>query len=324
LASGIRVKCAPQFPIDPFTVTGKPTCYVEVDVPYPLSDSDRDLWKDPSGLIPSLVFGSQRIILEGTATVVSSTSGSGTNNIEWKPSPTAKDWLLRALFRRLNLLGRATVPLAAHFTLKGNFIHGTQTPRQWLDGEAYGRHVNVSGVESVSLGLTPTTQSGDNRRGGDFEMWFWLIEPTRPKIQSVTLTRTQFKMFPTAERQSTGTIKLDAPVVTDPVVVALSIPNLPAGMILIGPPQVIIVAPNDSGTFQLALAQNTAQQIQSPLVVQMVGGPPFQPSPTLTVNPTGLPTLNVTPVPQPTISFDPGEAAEADITLPFTGLTPNR
>jgi hypothetical protein len=63
--------------------------------------------------------------------------------------------------------------ILVHLTLKGNFIYSIASPRRYLDGEAYG----VPSVPDVPPGEKPhdlDLPSGDHRRGGDFEMWFWI------------------------------------------------------------------------------------------------------------------------------------------------------
>jgi hypothetical protein len=55
-------------------------------------------------------------------------------------------------------------------TVKGNFIWSEKDPNLYLDGEVFGVAANGGAVTAIKL------PSGDNRRGGDLEMWFWLIE----------------------------------------------------------------------------------------------------------------------------------------------------
>ena len=61
--------------------------------------------------------------------------------------------------------------ILAHLTLKGNFIWAADNPELYLDGEAFGIQA-PDGTTNTNLHLP----SGDGRRGGDFEMWFWLVE----------------------------------------------------------------------------------------------------------------------------------------------------
>lgn len=56
--------------------------------------------------------------------------------------------------------------LLCRLILKGNYIWGPQDPELYLDGDAFG----IPGGDHVDV-LLP---SGNGRRGGDFEMWFWL------------------------------------------------------------------------------------------------------------------------------------------------------
>ena len=43
-------------------------------------------------------------------------------------------------------------------------------PRLYLDGEAFGIR-DENGLTALDL----REGSGDGRKGGDFEMWFWLV-----------------------------------------------------------------------------------------------------------------------------------------------------
>jgi hypothetical protein len=62
-------------------------------------------------------------------------------------------------------------------TLKGNFIWAEEDPVVYLDGEAFGvADPTGAGAPHGQLAtrLDLSNGSGDGRRGGDFEMWFWL------------------------------------------------------------------------------------------------------------------------------------------------------
>jgi hypothetical protein len=57
--------------------------------------------------------------------------------------------------------------------LKGNFIWSQDDPDLFLDGETFG---TPRGDGTTALRPRPDGMlSGENRRGGDFEMWFWLV-----------------------------------------------------------------------------------------------------------------------------------------------------
>lgn len=66
----------------------------------------------------------------------------------------------------------------ATIRIEGNFIWEPtteQTPSLYLDGEAFGRpRPGTSGLpDTVEINYDKGT--GDNHKGGDFEMWFWLV-----------------------------------------------------------------------------------------------------------------------------------------------------
>ena len=169
LAKGIRVRCDEK--VEPASIGNpdrpKPTCFVTLDVPFPLNDIDRGLWGD-------LVIGFQPLVLASTVTV----DGEG---ILWAPIGAAQAWLAR-LFTRMSDL-RLGDRVLAHLTLKGNFIWAAKDPNLYLDGEVFG--FQQDGGASTDIRLP----SGNGRRGGDFEMWFWLVAPPAPPIFKVSGVR---------------------------------------------------------------------------------------------------------------------------------------
>jgi hypothetical protein len=151
LAQGIRVVC--DRPIFQNAVVGKPTCYVTLDMPFPFNDVDRQLWGPP-------VIGFQPLILAGRPT-------SDNEVIFWNPTRETAEWLRNRLTQMMNQLNRGSRVLA-HLTLKGNFIWADDNPDLFLDGDVFGFERDEGNTD---LRLP----SGDSRRGGDFEMWFWVV-----------------------------------------------------------------------------------------------------------------------------------------------------
>jgi Family of unknown function (DUF6519)/Carboxypeptidase regulatory-like domain len=193
LASGITVVCdeniafnaggtfPPQsgFPED--RVAAKPTCFVTLDLPYPLG-TDVNFWDF------NQIVGFQPLILGGQVIVRE-------RNIIWAPTRPATEFL-RILMPRLQ--GRQiTDRVLAHLTIKGNFIFARENPRMNLDGEAFGRPV---GEDRINLDLP----SGDNRRGGDLEMWFWL---TPPEVTGPTGLNLSVTVVPAPAGTATNTIR---------------------------------------------------------------------------------------------------------------------
>ena len=172
LVKGIRVRCDER--IEPASVgkpeRPKPTCFVTLDVPFPLNDIDRGLWGD-------LVVGFQPLVLAAKVTV----DGEG---ILWAPIDATQAWLSRLVTRMSDL--RLGDRVLAHLTLKGNFIWAEKDPNLYLDGEVFGFQQDGGANTDIRL------PSGNGRRG-DFEMWFWLVAPPAPpifKISGVHILRT--------------------------------------------------------------------------------------------------------------------------------------
>jgi len=139
--AGVNVLCDAN--IDPVSIS-RPTCFVTVEYPINLGGQGSDAY------FPMVLAGS-----------VSCTG----NVISWKADPQAQTFLNQLIIQALNERG-----LLAHVTLKGDFIWSQNDPVLFLDGEVFGRPPGT-GSSNVSLRLP----SGDRRRGGDFEMWFWLV-----------------------------------------------------------------------------------------------------------------------------------------------------
>jgi hypothetical protein len=154
--SGGSVPPEPQSSYGADTVPAKPTCLVTLDLPYPLG-ADREVW----GF--SGVAGFQPLVLASTVEIRE-------NTILWRPTRDCSAWLLQLLFQRLNIM-EVTDRILAHLTIKGNFIwlgDSGEDPAIYVDGNAFGRPSRAGRVD-VRL------PSGDGRRGGDFEMWLWLM-----------------------------------------------------------------------------------------------------------------------------------------------------
>jgi hypothetical protein len=129
-----------------------PVCFVTVDLPFPLGEADQQLWGKQ-------VIGFQSVTLEAKVEVKN-------NGITWLPVEATQSWLVRQLFQtmlKLRLGGR----VLAHLTLKGNFVWALSDPKLYLDGEVFGfQQDKTTGARFPS---------GDRVRGGDLEMWFWLV-----------------------------------------------------------------------------------------------------------------------------------------------------
>jgi hypothetical protein len=152
----------------------KPTCFVTIDLPYPIG-ADNNFW-DFGGIV-----GYQPLILAANVVIAG-------REIRWSLTDNANRWVQGFLITFLQR-NQITDRVLAHLTLKGNFIWSgtTAATQKYLDGEAFGR---ASSAGRTILNLP----SGDDRKGGDFEMWFWLSPrptPGSPVIEfGVTPNRT--------------------------------------------------------------------------------------------------------------------------------------
>ena len=187
---GIEIVCDEVIEQD--TVRGRPTCFVTLDLPYPLNDADRNAWDIFN------VFGFQSLRIDAE-------TNSDNNSIFWKPSADAIFWLQQRLFKILQLrkLGDRVL---AHLTLMGNFIWGVKDPNIYLDGELYG--IRKEGNSSPTLLKFP---SGNGIKGGNLEMWFYLV-PSEVDIKPLQVTAVNFiTLINGVERQSSAG-KVNPPV----------------------------------------------------------------------------------------------------------------
>ena len=154
-ARGIAVET--DAPLDPAAVSTA-ACFVTLELPYPISQSDRNLWDF------NTTFAFQPLVLDGEARANGAL-------LLWRPARATRAWLTGRLFPILERLNAGPSRLLARLTVKGNFLWQEGDPDRFLDGDAFGAPPNT----------TPTNlrlpQSGDGRKGGDFEAWFFLVPP---------------------------------------------------------------------------------------------------------------------------------------------------
>jgi len=156
LTKGIQVRCDDH--VDPLTVK-RPTCFLSVEIPFPAEADAKQLWGDA-------ISGYQQVILD----VVPKVDG---NIILWSPPQNVQLFLQRLQ----NFINEIAVQPLARFTLKGNFIWAQEKPDLFLDGEVFG--IRRAGGTETEIRLP----SGNGRRGGDLEIWFWLGRAPAPPVR---------------------------------------------------------------------------------------------------------------------------------------------
>ena len=162
--SGIRISCDQLLFQD--SVSNKhgrpnPVCLVTLDLPWPTNNPDREQWRVQS-------FGVMGFM---TLTLAADVNADN-NEIFWVPANEAPSqvgpWLTDVVLRVVEQQTHGQIKrLLSRLTLKGNYIWGPQAePELYLDGDTFG----APGGDHADTRLP----SGDARRGGDFQMWFWL------------------------------------------------------------------------------------------------------------------------------------------------------
>lgn len=156
LAAGLRVAC--DRPVAAESLS-RATAGVALELPWPLTSADQALW----GAAP---VGFQPVALEAR-------TAARAGEILWTPLAKARSWLETTLFTSLRSAGRGD-PVLAWLRLRGDFIWARADPAVLLDGEVFGKPSGSPELPRIGGGLP----SGDGRRGGLLELWFWLVDVT--------------------------------------------------------------------------------------------------------------------------------------------------
>jgi hypothetical protein len=147
LGSGIEIQLDAS--PDPVTVH-QVTVYVTLELPFPTNFADVELWGTGG------VNAYQPLVL-------ASDIGVAENLIQWVPTSNAMDFLQR-IFPVLHNHEFGVERLLCRLTMKGHHIWSIDH-ELYLDGDAF-----------VTDGNKLIYPSGDSRKGGDFDFWFWLVE----------------------------------------------------------------------------------------------------------------------------------------------------
>ena len=262
LMDGINILCDGN--VDPNSIS-RPTCFVTVET----------------------VFSQFTAAPIGTAyqtLVLGADVGVAGNTISWQPDQRV-DPLLRQL---VNSTPQGDRGILTRLTLKGNFIWDRDNANRFLDGEAFG--VQQPGTNNTSLRLP----SGDGRRGGDFEMWFWLARPLG--LGSLVVNPATV----IAGTPSQGTITLSGPAPAGGLVVNLTSSATNRATV---PPTVTIPAGGTTATFPI---QTIPAQTGPVIITANLAGVSMQ----ATLNLVRLVSLTVNP-PQ----IGPGQPTTGTLTL---------
>ncbi len=216
--------------VDPGSIS-RPTSFVSIEFPFQAA----------TGAAPGTAY--QQLFLAANV------SAAG-NLVLWRPEERVGGLLRQALA----ILPQGDRGILTRLTLKGNFIWDRDNPQIFLDGEAFG--IRQPNANNTSLRL----RSGDSRRGGDFEMWFWLARGLG--LSSLILNPTSV----IAGNPSQGTVTLNGPAPAGGAIVALSssAPNRATV-----PATVTIPAGNTSATFPI---QTIPAQVGPVTITASFGG----------------------------------------------------
>jgi hypothetical protein len=155
LVSGIRISCDRdlyQGSVQNNNGLPNPVCIVTLDLPWPINAQEREEWRAFDGYV-------------GFHTVTVRASVNSDNNvIYWDPADdVVSSWLTNVP----GVIFPLELPnILTRLTLKGDYIWGPNEPEAYLDGDVFGTPADGH--------VDTRYPSGDGRRGGDFELWFWL------------------------------------------------------------------------------------------------------------------------------------------------------
>jgi hypothetical protein len=222
---GINVQCDAD--VDPSSI-GRPTCYVSVEDPIA-----------PAGYL--------LIKLAGTLS-----AAPNTKTISWRPTADATNLLHQVA----SAIPPADRGILTRLTLKGNFIWAAGNRNLYLDGDAFGV------LQGGALNTFLQFPSGDKRRGGDFEMWFWLVA-TQAALSSIgappQLTSGTSVLVPVTltDRAPAAGVLVNISITSTPPNLVAIVPLSPTGPI---PTSITIPAGSSSGSFTIQAAANLAGQ----------------------------------------------------------------
>jgi hypothetical protein len=246
ISPGLRLQCSRR--VDATTLT-QATCYVILELPYPFTADERAYWGQA-------VVGFQPVKLDGE---VSTMQGATPDEhwIIWKPAnPSVTSFLQVGLLQKMSLDNRGTRVLA-RLILHGNFIRAHEDPVSSLDGDTFG-------ITTAGGNLHAALPSGDGRRGGNFEMWFWLV-PDPVRLKSLTISPEAV----TGTVHATGTITLTGRAPSGGLVIGISSDQAAATV----PVEISISGGNDLGTFQITTSAVERETVTT-IMARLTGSDP--------------------------------------------------
>lgn len=180
LAKGLRIVCDERlFEGSVRNEHGlpNPVCTLTAEVPWPLRGEERQFW----GVGGGEIVGFQPVTLAGEVV-------ARENTVAWRPLGPTQTWLEDRLLQMFEeMTGQHDPRVLVRLRLAGNFVWGPERdPRLYVDGDPFG----IPGDGRIDLRFP----SGDGRRGGDFQMWFWLARAKRraPGVGFIPGLRSKF------------------------------------------------------------------------------------------------------------------------------------
>jgi len=164
LLAGIEIDTSGLVDPDLLQVDGPQPAILSVSLclPYPLTPTDEFFW--PGNDTHQPIYGFTTLELAASIEVKERT-------IRWIPARSLRGWIGGLLFPALKRARRDVDRLLVRLTLRGNFVLAMRVdPEVYLDADLY----RIRKDPGYDL------PSGDRRKGGTLDLWFWLQEGTAP------------------------------------------------------------------------------------------------------------------------------------------------
>ncbi len=171
-------------PVDPACVEGKPVGDLLIDLPFPVTGPDVNLWwmggenRRPfgydtiklAGWFEPLIFeeGDKKNIAAGEKAPRRGANTSTLKGLLWRPHKVSEEWLMTTNGVYEKLFGHP-VKIPAELLLRGSRVYTATSPRRYLDGELFFDHT-LPEKEKDKIGIR--YPSGDGRAGGDLRLPF--------------------------------------------------------------------------------------------------------------------------------------------------------
>jgi hypothetical protein len=229
LSRGIWIRCERE--IAPESVFEKPVCSLTLELPYPPAAGAPSAASNLVGFYLLKLAAHTRVYKDDHHFIV------------WVPTGQAVEWT-QEVFKQMS-----KPRLLVHLTLRGSFIWAETNAVLLVDGDTFGEPDGNRTALRLPI--------GNGLRGGDLEMWFWLV-PTRTELDVIEVDTRHLS----PGRSTIGVVRLTGPAPAGGLEVALSGVDSPA---LEAPASVVVPAGETEVTFEIKALDVS---VETPVVIR--------------------------------------------------------